>query len=80
MTTRFQSRAHAVDALRNAHGRDLREMADAGKSTEDLCEALRRWIDLADLPAGLADTYAASNRAWRKFLTDIIRASKAVAA
>jgi hypothetical protein len=76
MATRFHSRAHAVDALRNSYGGDLRDLADRGASLAELREALRRGIDLADLPADLAEEYAISNRAWRRFLGDIIRAAR----
>jgi hypothetical protein len=71
--TRFASRAHAVDGFRNSYGRFLRDMVDAGASDDDLREWLRQYIDLADLPPKLADLYATSDRAWTRFLNDIIR-------
>lgn len=76
MTKRFLNRDHAVDALRNSYGHQLRELADAGASLAELHEALRRGIDLADLPDDLADKYAVSDRAWRRFLNDILRAAR----
>lgn len=76
MTKRFLSRDHAVDALRNSYGRDLRDMADRGASLAELHDALRRGIDLADLPDDLADKYAVSDRAWHRFLNDILRAAR----
>lgn len=76
MAKRFQSRDHAVDALRNSYGRELRELADRGASLAELHEALRHGIDLADLPDELADKYATSDRAWHRFLNDIIRAAR----
>lgn len=73
MSKRFQSRQHAVDALRNMNGRELRELADRGASLKQLQDALRSGIDLADLPDDLADKYAISDRAWHRFLNDVIR-------
>lgn len=55
------------------NGREIRELADRGASLAELHEALRRGIDLADLPDALADKYAISDRAWHRFLNDIIR-------
>lgn len=74
---RYRSRAHAVDALRNAYGRELREMADRGATRAQLREALRQGIDLAFLPDDLADKYEGSDRAWNRFLDDIISAAHA---
>lgn len=70
---RFQTREHAVTSLGHANGRELRELADRGATIEQLHEELRRGIDLAWLPADLADKYATSDRAWHRFLNDIIR-------
>jgi hypothetical protein len=53
--------------------RELRELADRGAPLEQLQEALRRGIDLAWLPSDLADKYAYSDRAWHRFLNDILR-------
>lgn len=71
--TRYQTREHAVSSLRNSYGKELREMADAGKTMAEARERLRHGIDLAVLPDELADKYATSDRAWNRFLNDIIR-------
>ncbi len=70
---RFVDRDHAVDGLRNANGRYLREM----RTRAEMREFLRQHIDLAWLPNDLADKYAVSDRAWHRFLDDIIKASGA---
>jgi hypothetical protein len=70
---RFQTREHAITSLGNANGRELRELADQGATIEQLHEALRQGIDLAWLPSELADKYAISDRAWHRFLNDIIK-------
>ena len=75
--SRFVDRAHAVEGLRNANGHELREMKDAGRSMAEMREYLRQHIDLAWLPDDLADTYAISDRAWTRFLNDIIKAARA---
>ena len=69
---RFQNREHAVGALRNAYGQYIREMYDANMHMKEIKEFLRHRIDLADLPDDLADKYAISDRAWNRFLLDII--------
>jgi hypothetical protein len=72
---RFKSRAHAVDALRNTYGQELREMSERGASLAEMQDVIRRGVDLADLPKAQADLYETSDRAWRRFLNDIIRAA-----
>lgn len=71
--TRYKTREHAVSGIRNAYGSELREMADTGKSADAMRHYIGHQIDLADLPAPLADKYATSDRAWHRFLNDIIR-------
>lgn len=71
--TKYESRQHAINGYRNAYGRHLREMSSA----TEMREMIRRGIDLADLPAALADRLAHSDRAWSRFINDIIRAAKA---
>lgn len=71
--SRFEDRNHAISGLRNANGSALREMYDAGRSLDEMREYLRHHIDLAWLPDDLADKYAVSDRAWNRFLNDIIR-------
>lgn len=71
MGTRFETRQHAVSGLSSVYGRYLREMT----STAEMYEFLRRHTDLAWLPADLADKYATSDRAWRRFLADICRSA-----
>lgn len=70
---RYIDRDHAVNSYRNSYGRYLRDM----QTREEMREFLRRHIDLANLPSDLADLYEHSDRAWKRFLDDIIRASGA---
>lgn len=70
---KFSSRQHAVDAYRNAYGRYLRETP----SREDQYLMLRKGIDLVDLPPHVVTLYEHSDRAWKRFLNDIIKASLA---
>lgn len=69
--SKYQDRQHAVTSYGHFYGRYLREMSDIG----EMHEMLRRGIDLADLPDDLADKYTHSDRAWHRFLNDIIRYS-----
>ncbi len=74
--TRYETREHAVTSYGNFCGRYRREMSSVPATQGELREMremLRRGIDLADLPDDLADLYAHSDRAWNRFLNDIIR-------
>ena len=71
---RYVDRDHAVNSYSNAYGRYLRDM----QTREEMREFLRHRIDLADLPPDLADLYETSDRAWNRFLGDIMRTSGAL--
>jgi len=67
----WATREDAVLAYAITNGRFLREL----ETREEMHEFLRHHIDLADLTDDLADKYAVSDRAWHRFLNDIIKAS-----
>ena len=70
--TKYETRDHAVTSYGHHYGKYLREMS----SPREMQEFLRHKIDLADLPDSLADKYGHSDRAWHRFLNDIIRYSR----
>lgn len=73
---RFQSRAHAVDGLSNAHGRYIREYPYTREGTKLARDHLRHQIDLAWLPEPLASRLLHNDRAWREFLNDIVKRAR----
>lgn len=71
--TRFQTRGQAINHLGDINRRWLRDM----RTHEEMRDWLTRNIDLAWFPAQMADKLAHSDRAWNRFLNDIIKSALA---
>lgn len=75
IVTQYKTRGQAVYSLGAVFGKQVRELVGRKHSAAEIRDAIAKQIDLDWLPPRLAEKYLVSDRAWHRFLNDIIAES-----